>query len=360
MKRFLIKMLAVMVIPAGMVLTNLIVDPADLFHQAAKKKIAEYMLEGMNITHLFHHDKRQSLPYYAGALDQPKEILVFGSSRTMLINQTFFPDNTFFNAGVPGAALEDLLACYEVFHERGLIPKRVILGPEVYMLNATLDDDAYLKAEYQHALERLGLAQFESTSPWLHWIDVRYTQLFSPSYFQASFAALPKFVKKGRPVPEATREPETEDRMLCSDGSLIGARIERLRPPEAVRQMAIEFVVRPPRDISWIHHLDPERQRIFETFVKSLIDEGVDVDFLLAPYHPAAYELMLKSPDFKMIMDAEAYYTAFAAQQGVDVFGSYDPNACGCTDTDFSDGHHPTKPAIARIFNAGPRKPATP
>lgn len=358
MRTFLGKLVLMLPLGVAIVIFNLWVDPASLFHQAGKQQIAAYMLEGLNVTNIYHHDKRQSLRYYAAGLDEPRGTLVFGSSRPMLIDSSFFPDKTFFNAGVPGATLNDLLACYQVFYEKGLIPERVVIGLEPYMLNGRYRCDLYLKPEYRRALHRLALADLDTAAFLTRFIHRRYRELISPDYFQKSISTLPRLLNKGRPVPSPTTEPEAERRMLRADGGLVYAREVRERSREEVAQIATKLVARRPKELTWFPKLDENRIRVFETYIKSLLAEGVEVVFMLFPYHPIPYNELTKAGQFGMVCAAQEYFETFAAQHGIAVYGSYDPAQCGCDATDFYDGLHPKEGAMMRILEAGPKPPA--
>lgn len=350
MTLFIRKML--LVLPLGLFVlgVNLWVDPASLFHQAGKKKMAACMLEGKTTTNLYHHDKRQAMVYYVAGLKEPKKVLVLGSSRAMVLDASLFPETSFFNAAVPAGDLEDLLASYEIFHEAGKTPGLVILGPEPYMLNGRYTSELYLKDEYEHALKRLGLAKDNEESFWFRLVDRKYRELLSPDYFQESFGKLPQLIKEGRPIPEVTDDPMPELRSLRADGSLIFDRRFREAPVEKVNEIAVAYVTRRVPGLTCFPELDAGRKRIFETFVESLLDEGVKVIFLLPPFHPITYDLMMADREYRMIPVAQAYFTDFAKKHGIPVYGSYNPKECGCTDADFVDGHHPKPEALMRVF----------
>ena len=350
------KGLLLLPIGAFLVLVNLWVDPAYLFHQAGKKQMAAYMLEGKTATNLFHHDKRQALRYYVSGLTERKEVLILGSSRAMVFDASLFPDATFFNAAVPAGDLEDIVACYQVFQDAGLIPNLVIIGAEPYMLNGRYESQLHLRSEYRRGLERLGLERVENAPLLERWVDRRYRELISPTYFQEALGRLPKLVKRGRPVPIATNDPMPERRALRADGSLVFDRRHRSRTVEEVNKIAVAYVTRRVPGLSCFPELDRDRMHVFETFVEALLEDGIEVILLLPPFHPITYEMMVADREYRMLTEAQRYFERFAKGRGIPVYGSYDPKECGCDETEFVDGHHPKPETLMRVFRQARKK----
>lgn len=341
--------------PAGALLVGigLWVDPAYLFHQEGTRRMAQYMLEGKTVTNLYQHDKRLALRYYVPMLKERPEILSFGSSRAMVLEAEAFPGKRFFNVAMPAGGLEDLLACYEVFHAHGYKPDLVIVSPEAYWLNGTYPNELYLEEEYDQALRRLGLHELSIGERIRGIVDRRWWELISPSYYQQSAAKVGQLISKGRDYPQPTDEPMPNGRSLRPDGSLLFDRRERDRTPEQTEEMAKEYVAQRPRDFTTFPGTSSSRVNIFETFIQSLLDDGVKVEFLLPPFNPAAYTLIKTNRDWHMVGKTETYYREYAAKHGIPVYGSYDPAPSGATPADFYDGHHPRAALLKRIYTEG-------
>ena len=88
-----------------------------------------------------------------------------------------------------------------------------------------------------------------------------------------------------------------------------------------------------------------------------LAEDGIDVIFLLAPYHPGAYQLIRASEVYACVGETETYYRAYAARHGLTVYGSYNPSACGVTADDFYDAVHSRPETLRRLFDAGHESP---
>jgi len=359
MTRFALKALLLAPLALFFVGTNYFVDPAGLFHRDQERQVAAYLLEGRNVTNVRNHDDRRGLEYFVEGLPEARDVLVFGSSRTMTIDASFFPGETFFNASVPAANLQDLLANYQLFHERGFAPKRVLIGVEPHMLNAGYDNQRYLAEAYIRALVRLGLPATDPRPFLARWIDPRFSQLFSPSYFQVAVGYLPALLTRGRPVPEPTMAADGDQSVVRADGSLRYDLKRRTRSPEDVRAKAARFVAKHPEELAHFHRLDPAAQERFEAFVRSLVDDGVEVLFLFAPYHPVTYDTLAANPSYAMVEEAQRYYRALADRLGITTYGSYDPAACGVPAAAFYDAVHSAPESLRTLFEAGVRAQET-
>ncbi|MDQ1256201.1 MAG: hypothetical protein QG656_797 [Candidatus Hydrogenedentes bacterium] len=342
--------------PAAVLLigVNLWSDPAGLFRQRQEREIVQHLLEGKNVANVHNHDDRQNLRYFVAGLNTPKDVLVFGSSRLMVIDSSFFPGETLFNASVAAGTLRDLVADYQLFHEKGLIPKRIFIGVEPYMLNGGYSNKMYLRAEYHRGLDRLGLEEQDDLPILARFIDRRYAQLLSPTYFQVSLAFASGIIKNGRPEPYVTTEFEVDEQMIRADGSLSYGLSRRALSRAEVEDKAFRFVSKHPEELANFRRLDPRLTRIFEVFTESLLAEGVQPVFIMAPYHPVSYRLMMENDTYRIAGEVQRYYEDFAVAHGIPVYGSYDPAACGFTADDFYDAAHCSREALVRLFQAGP------
>jgi hypothetical protein len=89
----------------------------------------------------------------------------------------------------------------------------------------------------------------------------------------------------------------------------------------------------------------------FEVFIQTLLSDDVRVILFLPPYHPITYSYLKRNPLYSVVFKAEAYFVACAKKYALEVFGSYDPHACACDESDFCDWHHPFDSSTPKIFN---------
>ena len=85
-----------------------------------------------------------------------------------------------------------------------------------------------------------------------------------------------------------------------------------------------------------------------ETFIAYLQNNGVSVNFILTPYHPEVYQMMVKQKP--IFLEIEDWYRTFAQKNNVRVIGSYDAISLGLTSNDFYDGMHPKSSCMQKLF----------
>jgi hypothetical protein len=85
----------------------------------------------------------------------------------------------------------------------------------------------------------------------------------------------------------------------------------------------------------------------------AILSNGIDLSFVLAPYHPIVYEKIRQS--YPMVLKVETMIMDFAKKKDIDVFGSFDPAKGGVGSQDFYDGMHCKGNAIMKILRVKSR-----
>lgn len=351
-------------VAALMALISWTVDPAYIFGRARlvpAGQVANAWLAGRHvILGNWNLDERLVMRYYARRLWpwQAPSVLVIGSSRAMKLHRSQFADRSFFNTSVSGASLEDHLAIYELFRERGLKPRTVVLGVDPWLLNRHNRQPRWvtLEPEYRRASERL-LGRRSISSALLAGVPTtKALELFSPAYFQASLSVAfglsqrPTITDGEMTVP-VTDRTAVDEQIHYADGSIEDSEKVRHLTREYVREDAIAVATSErPYSLGDFTRLDPDLMGLFERFVFDLQGSGITTVFYLPPYHPAAYQRLIEQPKFRILLDVEDYFRRFAAARGIVVHGSYDPVPCGLDESDFTDSMHTTRRAIEKAF----------
>ncbi len=333
------------------------VDPARIFNHSGKgveTEIASIMLSqrNMKITNL-HFNDRLLQRIYADRLSDSPDTLVFGSSQSRIINNACFPDGSLYNAWVNLATLEDYLGIYQVYYERGLKPRRVVLEISPWLLRKK---EGYVRFQalyddYQRCLQRLNLKDSYEL-PLLDRINSRrYLELLSPSYFQISFNLFGKFDTRAFDITP-TMETMAERTIRFPDGSLQYGEDELNRTPEVVRRFAVDYFAESFKVRYFDKEtlgLDPDYIIMFTALVDELQSEGIEVVFLLPPIHPSAYELLLAKASYYILTGTEKRIREIADEKGIEVIGSSDASYCGLDESDFVDGNHITRSAMIEL-----------
>src|SRR5690606_22220124 len=93
------------------------------------------ILVGNNVTNIENYDERTLQRNIINNHHICPQVLVLGSSRTMLINSREFIGKTFFNNSVSGASIEDIVAIYQMYDNRKCYPGKIILALDPWILN---------------------------------------------------------------------------------------------------------------------------------------------------------------------------------------------------------------------------------
>ena len=356
-RRFLLKLL-LLALPVLLLVggVDLLADPANLFQGAAYEAgIARLLAEGQNVAGLGDYDDRLVEKSYVSDLSQAPDILVLGSSRAMQIRATQFPGSTFFNAAVAEGTLGDAEAILQLYLERGLPPRLVIISLDPWDLQEP-DWLIRWKSLYQERAAMLSLLGLPAPSggrdPLATWR--KWTQVFSPSYFQASSRALAHRLfddaASGHRGYYTTTERVADLPIELADGSLVYDRKMRERPAAAVEQEARTYAGKWQSQFRTVARVKPAGKTELEALVSYLQGLGVRICFYLGPYHPAVYAEMRDQHGYRIGGDMEDYIRGLGARLGVTVVGSYDPVRAGVTAADFFDGLHVKDTGAAKVF----------
>ena len=334
------------------VTVNFFVDPANIFgNNDYEKTIAMLLVEGKNAANISNYDDRIVQKIYINNIQMPPEVLVLGSSRSLTICSQEFPGRSLFNHSVSGASIEDFLAIYELYWERGFVPKIVIIGADPWLLNKNNAQKRWesLEEYYLSMAARLhlksGLPANASANSSL--LQNKIAQLINFKYFMKSIDCL-RYDRHIYP----TVEREADVSIKLADGSFSYDKASREQSPVQTIQAATEYAwTNPVYSLGAFKELDPDIQETLERFIDLLKKSGVDVILFLVPYHPGAYKILMQREEYGNILPAaEAYFRDLAQRKGLRLVGSYNPHGW-CAPEEFYDGMHPRKTCVARLFS---------
>lgn len=350
-RSFLHRLTLLLPIILFVVFLNARVDPAHLFQEGYERGIAELLLSRSNVANVSNYNDRLVQKFYIEGLHQGYNVTILGSSRAMAIHSYMVRGRTFFNHSVSGASLQDHVAILELYALHQLRMNTIIIELDPWLLNANNGQQQWLElsSEYHAAIRRLGLSPGRNN---MNDLDLfsdagRYFELISPSYFQESWRIWLLSLRDPDSVPGdyyPTSEVVGQTAIRLSDGSLSPGIQERSAESPNVNVQNAVITLRN------FNRLDPDLKRLFETQILSLQDDGVTVLFLLTPYHPDAYEFLIQSLEYGMLVEAQKYFTEFAAAHGIILLGSYNPVEAGCTGNEFYDEQHPREECFERIL----------
>lgn len=324
------------------------VDPSQEFRGGSfEHKLADLLLHGQNATNVLNYNDRLLQRFVIEKLDKAPDTIVVGSSRSMPLSADDFPDGTFFNHSVVGGTIEDALAVWGLYRQRGLKPRRLVisldhwsLGPVRANRNWRVLQEPFLAVAGSLGVSLAGHPVYSGTHS-----TSRAEILVSGRYFLSSLAALAADAPlKADPVP--VDEAAVDTQVKRADGSVRWSAALVDQPPEQVADQAASF----SDPLSGFDRLDDTSLALLEGFVRAIRAEGVDVVLLAAPFHPSTYQRFTRMPQFAGVLLVEREMPRIAERTGARLVGTYDPAPAGCGGADFIDATHPKHSCLQRLF----------
>lgn len=334
---------------------NYRMDPAGMFRSDQYEAgIADIIVSKQNVANLSDYDERLVQKYILEKGAQKLDVLVLGSSRTMQIHGYLFPGQSFFNNSVSSAALEDDIAIFDMYKERNLLPKKVILGLDPWLLNGNNELHAWetLRDQYYAGASYLGIdIKNEKGSASANTRQYRkYMELISMPYLKAS---MDSWKKRSKGMYYPTQETDLPESIRFADGALGYPASKRNISVEDAHKAAMEFNKNElGKFLGNFDKLDERNMDKFVRFVEYMQNQGIEVVFFLSPYHPLVYENIVNDPKYAAVLKTENYFREFAKEHNIVVMGDYDPTASNLSDDGFYDGMHPKTESINKIFAA--------
>lgn len=350
------KSIVALILPFAVIIgsLNYVIDPGTLFNREAEQTISEILITGSRAAvprKFIGFDERLFQKELISRLLERKDILVLGSSRTRYVTSELFENETLQNSSVAAASLEDFIALYGMYKERGLVPKKLYLSLDHWILDkdAGYTNWRVISSEYATAAENMGLeigplpdpVPLGQRLPW----HVKIREVFSIAYFQQ---ALDVLMAQGLDW-DALRISPTEQAesfggiyIINPDGSF-GDQKE----PATVE--AVQNLVETVDDgISPLLEIDSRLRGNLEGFLDAMDNDGVEVELLLVPFHPFTYKAWSEG-DSHGILKAEAYFRDLAKRKGIRIKGSYDAAKIPASREQFRDWVHPHRPVLETI-----------
>lgn len=340
MRRFLLKTgLYSLIILAILVGVNYIGDAARIFDGNYEKRVANIIFSGKYVTNVDNYDERLLQVELINRLPAAPQVAIIGSSRTMLINSSYFPGQTVFNTSVSGASVQDLVAIYQCYKMQGRLPKKLIIGVDPWTFNANNNQNRWKSISgYYNRFMGSGDTLMVKTN----WD--KYQQLISPSYFQSSMMHLHK--PNEEPVP--TTKTANHYNTKLTDGSLVYGVDYRDATEKQIDAKIKKYMSGKLYGIEGFTSLSADAQKAFEKMISDAKAQGIEIEFCLVPYHPKVYSFIKEK--YKTALASETYVRQFAAANNIIVHGSYNPNALRLNASYFYDGMHAREVGMQQIM----------
>ncbi len=304
--------------------------------------IAAQMAEGKNVEGLEESDynDRNLLLARLSNRKEPFQTIILGSSRVYTFDHTMFGTDSFYNAGLSEATIYDLLAVTGILVSQGKLPDTMVIGVDPFLFNTSHDNEKWKELESYADYMRILLDGKLDGNAFLQSKNTGrdYKKALSLDYFRYNVTLLPE---KKRFAVSYTDEWETDGYLKHADGSVSYQKelreVDEAYVEELTRQAMEEHVVYRMTDY---HEIDEAHFWRLSALIDYLRGEGVEVILYLPPYSPMMYNYIESEEAFQITLDVEEQVKKLAADKGVALYGSYDPEGCGLAMTDLYDLYH--------------------
>jgi len=340
MKKFIYKT-TILTIPILMLLflVNYFGDAAKLYDNDFEKKMAKIVNSGQYVTNFKNYDERLFQKEVIQNMNIPPNLVVIGSSKTMLINSDFFPNTLLFNNSVSGASIEDIVGIYQLYKDNIKLPQKIIIGIDPWTFNENNGKKRWKSiALYFYRFQNT--ENKESTSYF------KYKELFSFSYFQSSLKMIPLFAGNVNPQPSRDKYNYLGTRL--TDGSLVYGEQYRNASSNEIENKIKYYLA---GEIYGIENFNKISDRIWNEFEKLITDmkkNDIEVKFFLTPYAPLVYDRIQKK--YPMVLKTEKIIKDYASTNNIKLYGSFNPYELSLDDSYFYDGMHVKETGIKKII----------
>ena len=329
-------------------LFNFFVDSAGIFgNKSYLSKAVQDLVDGNKIAGLDNYDERVFQQLIIQKNQKKVDTIALGSSRSMMIRKRYVESTKFFNHSVSGASLEDYIAIVDLYEtKKKYIPKYVIIGVDPWIFNKFNAQLRWrsLKDNYFHLFSKI---MHKSIKNKIIVDNNRWKQLINYEYTISNIL----FLKKNfRHNPYSiTNTIDIESSIRDIDDSLYYPLSQRTPKEKEVKESAINYAK--DGQVYSLEKFDKMSNiEEFENFINYLKRNGVKVTFVLFPYHPISYDLLINNPKYAIIQDVESYLRKFAKNNNIEIIGSYNPHKYNFTNKDFMDGMHGLEIVTETIF----------
>jgi len=318
-------------------------DAAKLFNDKYEKTMANYILNGSNVTNITNYDERIFQKLITKKIQKKPDLLILGSSRTLFIHSSFFNNTKMINSSVSGASIEDLIAIYQMYKLNGKLPSKIIIGIDPWTFNEQSKQNRYLsiKEYYDSFFNHDILDESKQLATY------KYKELISFSYFQSSLKSLIKKIRfQSNPIE--TKEMFNSMDTKLSDGSLIYGKKIRNASQAEINSSIKKYIAEEIYGIANFNAISKKAYHDFELLISEIIKNKIQVEIFLTPYAPVVYE-EIKS-NHPLVLKTEKLIRDYAFSKKIKIHGSFNPALVGLDETFFYDGMHCKESGLQKIL----------
>lgn len=277
--------------------------------------------------------------------DASPEILVLGSSRSMLVGEELLGQGNVVNNSVSSSRLIHYFSVLGQYMGRGLKPLRVLIGVDPWIFKNEKIIIWPMEAGAINLASHLNINKaqlgFDDDFNWT-------------SYFSGNKAYNIIFKSINNTSCNdliAIHNENTPCAMRRFDGSLKYPYEMITRSKDDVTADVKQTARGRMHSYDGFNKLDPIRLDQLRQLLVYLKSEKIHVDIFLAPYHPLVETYQSGKRDWILTQEAEKSVRKIAKDLSISVMGSYSASIAGCDDSEFYDDIHPRESCLSRILH---------
>jgi peptidoglycan/LPS O-acetylase OafA/YrhL len=262
------------------------------------------------------------------------DVLVLGSSRIMQFSSSKNIGNVL-NLSVSGSSIEDQIT-FGVLALQKFTPKTVYLGADPWLFNENSGQDRYLsvKQDYEVALRLIQNPQFN--------ID-KFQNYNKVDSIYTIFNIYKKLNIKYSKIEHTNDKPGIYNKIRFDGSRIYNIKYANRNQVEISKNF---------NDLILYSINDYKFNRLafhnYEKLIDYIKGKSINVILVFSPFHPVLFQKLSQDPNF---IYSQNRFIQLAKNKSISIIGSYNPEKCGCTISDFYDGMHPKDSCINNIIS---------
>ena len=317
------------------------VDRSGLFQgDLAPREVANLLLESKDVTNFEQMDERQVVRLYIQNLTEETtpEVIGLGSSRVLQFTRDIIGSDRFFNLGVTGADVWDVMTTFYLMDKEGRLPKTVVWSVDPWVLYGgenSLDSraDADLYKEFLQEILHIdtGYQEPDKVELWKALAEPAYFQGNVDYYLQSRNGQALDDSGNAIPFQEVTGDPYDQPTAIKrGDGSILYSASYRGRDAAEISADAmLQLGTFDSLHMEGFTQLDETRCKAVMAFIQYLRSRDVNVILVLSPFYPTLYQELFNqytySGQHSGFFQVESWLRSYAASENIPLIGSYDP-----------------------------------
>ncbi len=299
-------------------------------------------------------------------IDSP-DLVVFGSSRALLVNASLFKKQVrVYNLAVTVTKVEDYVAFWQTLKKTGKIPKYILIfvDPWVFNKNATF--------QYHHVTHRLA-EEFSFTKTTPKGVGALFERVLHHSawsqaiYFITTLPEMMKGMEFKYALIQLALYHNRAPKLEIMTANNISKQFHGYRsdgscymhvPPKPLKQMQQETLQEIPRltnGMTFYHWLkDDNALAMFDLFLKNAETHGVRLFLILPPYQQTALQWFQadRASSSAMQQYEKSVVSMASAHPNLPVCNAIDPAFSHCPETEFTDWIHTNETCTKKVLTA--------